>query len=162
MTIDQDLFGFRQARSLLERLQEGQPLRREVQAQAPLVLAAGVSFLLVSIGCAAATAIFFAELNAWLALPALIFAPVVLMASLLVQAMVFLFWLENQAIAAALHRKGIAARRVLPRVPWALATLALFVPLALLAVLWPPAAILLALLGACVPAFYVLKRRLAA
>ena len=80
-----------------------------------------------------------------LVLLAILLAPFVLIGSFFVQMYVFGAWLENRALAQALHhsprRSGPLAARLrkagidmgtLPPVPWALAALFLFLPLAML------------------------------
>ena len=76
-----------------------------------------------------------------------------LLGSFFVQAYVFAFWLENRALAQALHHKPAAAGPIaarlrkagidlgaLPPVPWVLAALFLFLPLAMLVIVSPGSA----------------------
>jgi hypothetical protein len=154
MKKNQDYFGLKDARGLFARLQEGQPFRNYLLKRPRLVLPALAVFALVSLACAAATAVSFATLSPWLTLPGFLLAPVVLAGSLLAQALVFLSWLEQRALAQALGHRPRGRVGPLPRVPWPLVALALFVPLALLAGLWPIVALLLVAAAALVPVLY--------
>lgn len=137
------------ARDLAVRFQEAQGLRHYVRSRMPLVIPAGLVFLLISIACAAATVIFLAERHALLALPGLLLAPLVLVGSLFVQAYVFFSWLEGRALARALGRRSKAPIDLgeLPPVPWGVAALFLFAPLAILAVVAMEAAMVLIVLA---------------
>ena len=143
--------GFDDARRIAARLQQGEAFRRYLARRLRLLVPASVVAVLVSTACAAATAIFFAELNSWLAFPALLLGLVVLLGSLYVQGLAFLAWLEGRALARALGRRPRGAAGPLPRLPWALAALVLFVPLALLLSLSLEAGAVVLLLGAAVP-----------
>lgn len=151
----QDFFGFEDARGLFTRLQQNEAFRRYLHKRLRLVVPAAALFALVSIACAAATAISFAELSTWLTLPGFLLAPVVLVGSLFVQGLVFLSWLERRALARALGRRPRDGVGELPPVPWALAALVVFIPLALLAVLSPLVAVALVAAAALVPLLYV-------
>jgi hypothetical protein len=153
--IDGDFFGLEDARGLLARLQEGEAFRSHVQKRLRLVVPALAVYALVAVACGAATAVFFADLSSWLALPGFLLAPAVLVGSLYVQALVFLLWLERRALALALGHAPRGGVGELPRVPWLLAALLLFVPLVMLAGLWPLLAVVLVAAGALVPLLYV-------
>lgn len=146
--------GLDDARRMLARLQHGEAFRRYLAGRLRLLVPAAGVLVLVSVACAAATAIFFAELNSWLALPALLLALVVLVGSLYVQALALFTWLEERALAAALGRRPRGSPRRWPRVPWILAALVLLVPLALLVSLSPAAGALVLAAGAAVPFLY--------
>ncbi len=156
MTIDwEQLWGLNEVRGLAARLRDGAALRSHVQDRLRLVVPAFVLFALIAFACAAATAVFFANLSSWLALPGFLLAPVVLAGSLLVQGLVFLLWIEGRALAFALgHAPRGGGIGELPRIPWALAALLLLVPLAMLASVWPLAALVLAAAGALTPLLY--------
>lgn len=153
MKSKRDFLAVEDARNLLAGLREGAAFRDYLQGRLRLVLPALGLFVLIGFACAAATAVFFAELSNWLTLPAFLLAPAVLIASLYVQGLAFLSWLERRALATALgHRpRGIGE---LPRVPWPLAAVALFFPLVLLAAVAPLAALILVGLAALVPFAY--------
>lgn len=146
--------GIRDAAELVARIRQSESLRQYLADRARLVLAALAAFALVSVACAAATLAFVAQLHGWLALPALLLAPLVFVGSLFVQSFVFLSWLEQRAVALALGRPPKNGA-VLPAVPWLLAVPMFFVPFILLASLAPDAALLLVALLALVPLVYL-------
>jgi hypothetical protein len=136
------------AQDLAIRYKEVEGFQLYVLERKRLVIPALVFFVLVSIACAAGIVVFLAETYPLLVLPALVLAPVVLVASLLVQLYVFFYWLENRALAQALgHRpkakQGPVAAWLLkkwgvdmgapPPVPWILAAIVLIAPLVMLA-----------------------------
>jgi hypothetical protein len=106
-------------------------------------------FVLVSVACAAGVVIFLAERHAMLALPGMVLAPFVLVGSFFVEAFAFFSWLEARALAQALGRRERQPFDFgqLPRVPWVLAALFLFVPLLVLAAVSATAALVLILLA---------------
>jgi hypothetical protein len=148
---------FTGARELAARFQGSPGFQEYLQSRLVLLVPAGLVFLLISVACAAAMVIFLAERHPLLALPGLVLAPLILLGSLFVQGYVFASWLEDRAIARALGRR-CAGRWVdmgrLPPVPWALAAAFLLLPLALLALLATPAALLLCVLGLATPVLY--------
>ncbi|MGH8742638.1 MAG: hypothetical protein ACREUN_17075 [Burkholderiales bacterium] len=152
--MSQDYLGFKDARSLFARLQKGEAFHAHLQDRLRLVIPALALCALIAFASAAATAIFFLEISSWLVLPAFLLAAVVLAGSLFVQGLVFLSWLERRALALALGHRPRDGRGELPRVPWLLAALVLFIPLALLASLAPLVALVLAAAGALVPFLY--------
>lgn len=155
MKNDQDLFALDDARNVLSRLREGEPFRDHVQERLRLVFPACAVFALVALACAAATAVFFADLSSWLALPGFLLAPAVLVGSSYVLGLVFFLWLESRALAFALGRAPRGGMADLPRVPWRLAAAVLFVPLLLLLRVWPVLAIVLIAAAVLVPVLYV-------
>lgn len=138
-----------EARNLAQRFQEGELFRRYVVKRRWRVAPLGLLILMTSIACAAATIVFFAHLASLLALPGIVLAPVVLFASLFVQAFVLFSWLENRALARA---RGRAVQP--PDVPWGLAAVALVLPLAILAFAAPAAALALIALQVTGPLLY--------
>ena len=143
------------ALGLLARCRESDAFRAYLQERQALVLGAGVVMLLVALACATGVATFLAGLRTWLTLPALLLGSLVLAASGAVQLYVFFSWLEARALAHALHKPlytqyGIAIGPM-PEVPWPLVAAVILVPLLLLAISAPVAAILIALLGAATP-----------
>jgi hypothetical protein len=156
MKTDRDFFGLEDAQGLAARLREGEAFRAHVQQRLRLVVPALVLFALIAFACAAATAVFFADLSSWLTLPGFLLAPAVLVGSLYVQGLVFLLWLERRALALALgHSPRGGGLGELPRVPWPLAAVLLLLPLAMLASLWPVLAMVLVAAGGLVPLLYV-------
>lgn len=141
------------ARELATRFQEAQGLRHYVRARMPLVIPAALLFVLISVACAAATVIFLADQHPLLALPGLLLAPLVLVGSLFVLAYVFFSWLEGRALALALGRRNKSPLDLgePPSVPWGLAAIFLFVPLAILAVVSTKAAMVLIVLAVLIP-----------
>lgn len=149
---------FAGARELIARLQSSLGFQQYLRERIALLVPAGLVFLLISVACAAAIVIFLAERHPLLALPGLVFAPLILVGSLFVQAYVFASWLEDRAIAHALGRRrpgrwGIDMGK-LPPVPWLLAALFVFLPLVVLFAMATPAALVLVLLGAAAPVLY--------
>jgi hypothetical protein len=155
MKNDQDVLALDDARKVLSRLRQGEPFRDHVEERLRLVLPASAVFALVALACAAATAVFFADLSSWLALPGFLLAPAVLVGSLYVQGLVFFLWLESRALAFALGQAPRRGMGELPRVPWRLAAAVLFVPLLLLLRVWPVLAIVLIAAAVLVPLLYV-------
>ena len=152
---------------LAQRYDKGQGFRRYVKERLALVAPLALLMLATAIVFASAL-IVFAGPHIWLALPAMILAPFVLVGSLLVQAFLYFSWLENRAMAKALgHAVGSPGslrswiRRNLrtemgsaPPVPWDLVAIFLAAPLAvLLSVSWHIAAGL-ALVHLVAPFFY--------
>jgi hypothetical protein len=133
------------ALGLAQRYQEVQGFRGYVRNRMNLITPIAMLMVVTSVGCAAATVLFLGGTRPMLVLFSILLVPFVLIGSLFVQAYVFGAWLENRALAQALHhsprRPGPLAARLrkagidmgtLPRVPWVLAALFLFLPLAML------------------------------
>jgi hypothetical protein len=138
----------KEAENLANRFRESEGFQLYVLERKRLVFPAVFVIVLISIACAAGIVVFLAGTHGLITLLALVLAPVILIGSLLVQLYVFFSWLENRALARALrHRpkpaRGTPAARLsrtlhidmgaLPPVPWILATVVLFAPLAMLA-----------------------------
>ncbi len=149
---------FSDAREFIARLQNSTGFQEYLRARRVLLVPAALVFLLISVACAAATVVVLADRHPLLALPALVFAPLILVGSFFVQAFVFASWLEDRAIAHALGRRrpgrfGLDLGK-LPPVPWLLAAVFLFAPLVLLALAAAPAALVLVVLGLATPLAY--------
>lgn len=155
-----------EAQKLAKRYEEVDGFRLYVQERKRLVIPAVLLFVLISIACAAGTVVFIAGAYSLLALPALLLAPVILVGSLFVQVYVFFYWLENRALAQALGHRPKAAQGLLavwlrkkfgvdmgapPPVPWILATVVLFAPLAMLAYFALKAALVLIFVAILIP-----------
>ncbi len=139
---------FNEARNLVGRLQGSDAFRHYVASRMQLVIPALVLFLVISLTCTAASVVFVAGArSSILALLALLFAPIVLIGSLLVQLYVFFAWLEGRALARALPHSPKPAHGPLsgwlvrklnidlgaaPPVPWGLAAIFVAAPLAVL------------------------------
>lgn len=157
------------ALNLVQRYQEGQGgFRSYVLERMRFVVPVGVLMGVTSIGCAAATVLYIGGTRSTLVLLAILLVPFVLLGSFFVQAYVFAFWLENRALAQALHHSPAAAGPIaarlrkagikvgaLPPVPWALAALFLFLPLGMLMIVVPWLGILLTALLIAAPIAFV-------
>ncbi len=160
MKLNEDFLALTDAGNLLAHLRQGEAFRGYVQGRLRLVVPALAVFSLVALACAAATAVFFADLSSWLALPGFLLAPAVMVGSLYVQVLVFLSWLERRALAFALGHAPRGGLGELARVPWPLAAALLFVPLLLLLHAWPVLGVVLIAAGALVPLLYARWDRL--
>jgi hypothetical protein len=163
--VEQHLLGVvNDALNLVRRFQEVQGFRDYVLGRLSLVVPIGVLIVLTSIGCAAATVLYLGGTRPLLVLLAMLLVPFVLVGSLFVQAYVFFSWLENRALAQALHRKAprgpVAAWMIrklgadmgsLPPVPWVLAAIFLLLPLAMLVMLVPKVGLALVVLLVLAP-----------
>jgi hypothetical protein len=147
-----------EAHDLAARYQNSRSFQEYVELRMVLLVPAALVCLLLSVACAAAIVIFLADRHPVLALPGLILAPVILVGSLFVQAYVFGSWLERRALAQALGRRGFVRWGVdmgeLPPVPWVLAAVFLLAPLAILAAVALPVALVLLVLGVLTPVLY--------
>jgi hypothetical protein len=158
-----------EAQNLAHRFQEGEEFQLYVLERKRLVFPAVLVIVLISIACAAGTVVFLAGAHGLLTLLALVLAPVILIGSLFVQAYVFFSWIENRALARALrHRpkpaQGTPAARLsrklriemgpFPPVPWILAAVVLFAPLAMLAYFALNVALVLIGLAILLPILY--------
>jgi hypothetical protein len=157
------------AANLVHRLREGEAFPRYVRKRVRLVVPMGALFLSTSIASAAATVVFLAGTSSLILLPALLLMPFVLLGSLFVQGYVFFSWLENRALARVYGKRARPAqgpvavwlRKTLradlgqwPPVPWLLAALCLFLPLAMLLSVATKAAFVLLALHGLAPILY--------
>ena len=157
------------AQNLAIRYKEVEGFQLYVLERRRLVVPSLVLFVLISIACAAGIVVFLAETYPLLVLPALLLAPVILVASLFVQVYVFFYWLENRALAQALGHRPKAKQGALaawlqkkwgsalgapPPVPWILAAIVLIAPLVMLAYFALPAALVLILLAVLMPVLF--------
>ncbi len=131
--------------NLVHRLQESAVFRAYVTRRLGLIVPAGLLMAVTSLACAASTVMFLGGTRPMLVLLAMLLVPFVLVGSFFVQAYSFLSWLESRALAKTYTRHTAG----LPQVPWVLAVLFFFLPLAMLVVVAPkPALALIALLVA--------------
>lgn len=138
---------------LANRVQENRPFRTYLEQRAWLVAPAAVLILIASLACALGLVLFVGGTRPILVLLSLVLAPFVLAGSLLVQAYVFVSWLEARALAQALghrppRRRGV---QVLPSL-----LLALFVaaPLAMLSSVEPAIGLTIVVLLVAAPFAY--------
>jgi hypothetical protein len=158
-----------EAQNLARRYQQGKALRLYVHDRRHLVISAGMLIVLIGVACSAATLVFIADAHPLAALPALLLLPVVLIGNLLVQFYVFFSWLENRALARALARRATPGQGRLaqwmrdklgvdmgtaPPVPWVLAAIMVFAPLAMLASFAPGFALSMVALAVLAPVLY--------
>lgn len=143
------LMTWQEACNLAHRFEQGELFRHYVRKRVVPIAAIGLVMLLTSVACAAAIIILFAGISAWLALAGIVLAPLVLFASLFVQAYVFFSWLEDRSLARAGRR---AAQY--PDIPWKLAAPAFLLPLALLVVIAPAQGLALVALQIAGPLLY--------
>ncbi len=157
------------AQNLARRYQEGKALRLYVRERIRLVVPVILLMVLIGVACAVAPIVYLGDVHPLLALPALLLVPVVLIGGLFVQAYVFFSWLDGRALARALgHRRRqtpgpvaawLSKRAGLdlgssPPVPWILAAVVLFAPLAMLASFAWKFSLLLVVLAALTPFVY--------
>ena len=158
-----------EAQKLAHRYREGEGVQLYVLEQKWLVIPAVLLMVLISIACAAGTVVFLAGAYSLLVLPALLLAPLILVGSLFVQMYVFFYWLENRALARALGHPAKPAHGTLaawlsnklgvdmgksPPVPWILAIVVLFAPLAMLAYFALNVALVLIVLAILAPILF--------
>lgn len=156
------------AQNLAHRFQEGEVFRLYVLRRMRLVIPVGLLILLTSIACAAATVVFLGGARPLLVLLAILLVPFILIGSLFVQVYVFFSWLESRALAGT-HApriepaQGSLAARLrnlgvdmgsFPPVPWGLAAIFLFAPLAMLALVAAKLALALIVLLVLAPILY--------
>jgi hypothetical protein len=157
------------AQDLARRFREVEGIRLYVQERQALVVAATLVIVLMSLASAVGVVVFLADRHSLLALLGILLLPVVLVGSFFVLVYVFFSWIEGRALARELgnrHRPPPGAATLwlskkiglhmgpFPPVPWFLAALVLFVPLALLAAAWLNAALAVILLGILMPIVY--------
>ena len=161
------------AMSLARRYHEVDAFQDYIGQRARLVIPALVLIGVTGVACGLAPIAALVDTSAGSALAGLLLAPVMLIGSLFVLALVFFSWLEERSLARALGRRRTREPRAMrwmrkklgadlgrpPRVPWLLAAVFVAVPFAMLLSLAPViAAILLALLAAAPVAFARLDR----
>ncbi|HZP94135.1 MAG TPA: hypothetical protein VFB20_14825 [Burkholderiales bacterium] len=159
----------KEAQNLALRFQEGKAFRLYVLGRMRLVVPVVLLILVFGVACASAIVVFLAGLSSLLVLPAILLMPFVLVGSLFVLAYVFFAWLENRALAQTLKRgakppQGAVAAWLsrkfgvdmgtYPPVPWILAAIFLFVPLAMLATFALGIALILIVLAILAPIVY--------
>jgi uncharacterized integral membrane protein len=162
------------AQNLWKRFEQGKAFRLYVYDRILLVIPVLLLILVTSVACSAAIIVSFSSAHPFFALPAIILMPAILVGSLLVQVYVFFSWLENRAMAKSLvkgskRKQGAISAWIQaklganmgtpPPVPWALATVVLFVPLAMLASFALNAALVLVVLAIVAPIVFAILDR---
>jgi hypothetical protein len=155
---------FNEGMNLVRRYQDGQGFRSYVKERAALLAPIGLLILFTSIAFAGALVMYLGGTRSFLVLLSMIIAPFVLVGALLVQAYVFVSWLEARALAHALHRKPhptgpLSAMLVkhgidmgsMPPVPWLLAGVFIVLPLVMLWLVSPKLALALVVLHIAAP-----------
>lgn len=141
------------ARSLFERWQKGKSFQDYVFDRLPLVIPAGVVYVVLVTAGVAATIAFMAGKYSAFVLPTFIIAPFLLVGGYAVAAYLFFSWLEALALRHAL--KHDLERGALPRIPWILIGVFLGVPLLVLATFWWKVGLPLIALAVATPFLYL-------
>jgi hypothetical protein len=168
--IGQQLVGpLEDAMQLARRYREVDSFHEYVSARLHLMVAAGLLLLVTALACAATPIMLLVGARPGAALAGLLLAPLVLVGSVFVLLYVFFSWIEERSLAKSLgHRTAPAPSRIAiwlrhklgvdlgkaPRVPWLLAALFVFLPLAFLASLAPALTALLAAVLIVAPILY--------
>jgi len=163
---------FTEAPNLLHRYREVAAFRRYVDDRTPLVLPAVLVFFAFSIVTTATTIVFFGTKNVLLMFVAMLMAPFILGASLVVFLFVFFSWLEARSMArlagrpAPVHGKGTlslpglrSALEQFPPVPWLFAGIFVAVPLIIAALVSAKTAAVLLAAVLATPILYALFDR---
>jgi hypothetical protein len=138
---------------LANRVQANRPFRSYLEERAWLVVPAAVLILVASLACALGLILFVGGTRPLLVLFSLVLAPFVLAGSALVQAYVFVSWLETRALAQALGHR-LPRRRNLPIVQSLLAALFVATPLAMLSSVVPTIGVTIVVLLIAAPFAY--------
>jgi hypothetical protein len=168
--LSQQLLGpLEDALGLVRRYRELESFQGYIAANLRLVAPAGLLILIAAAACGLTPIMLLVGTRAAASLAGLLLAPVVLIGSLFVLALVFFSWLEERALAKSLgHRTGPAPGKIArwlkrklrtdlgkaPHVPWLLAALFVFIPLALLVGEAPGVALPIIVLLAAAPVAY--------
>jgi len=157
------------ALGLARRYRELEALQQYVGANLRLVVPAGLLLLVTALACGLTPVMLLVGARPVASLAGLLLAPLVLLGSLFVLALLLFSWLEERALVRSLgHRTGRAPgkfarwlKRKLgvdlgraPRVPWLLAALFVVVPLAMLVRMAPGVAVPLIALLVAAPILY--------
>jgi hypothetical protein len=157
------------AQDLAQRFREVEGIRVYVHERQAMVVAATLVIVFISFACAIGVVVFLADRHSLLALLGILLLPVALVGSFLVLAYAFFSWIEGRALVRELGRRHQPAPGAMaswlsekfgldmgpfPPVPWFLAALFVFVPLALLAAAWLSAALTVILVGILMPVAY--------
>jgi hypothetical protein len=168
--LGQQLLGpLEDALGLVRRYRELDSFQDYVRTNLRLVAPAGLLIVVAAVACGLTPIMLLVGTRAAASLAGLLLAPVVLIGSLFVLALVFFSWLEERALARSLgHGTGPAPGKLArwlkrklrtdlgkaPHVPWLLAALFVVIPLALLAGEAPGVALPIIVLLAAAPIAY--------
>lgn len=162
------------ALGLVRRYRELDSFQDYVRANLRLIAPAGLLILVAAIACGLTPIMLLVGTRAAASLAGLLLAPVALMGSLFVLALVFFSWLEERALARSLgHRTAPAPGKLArwlkrklradlgkaPHVPWLLAALFVVIPLVLLVGAAPGVALPIIVLLAAAPVAYARLER---
>ncbi len=148
---------------LFKRFREAHGFRTYVMQRMPLLYPIGTLMAVTSMACAAGTVMYLGGTRSALVLLAMLLVPFILAGSLFVQAYTFASWLEERALAKALHRPKAAGPIAtllrkhgmdmgsMPRVPWVLATVFIALPMTVLWLVSPALAAALIVLHLAAP-----------
>ena len=138
---------------LANRVQGNRPFRTYLEERAWLVVPAAVLIVIASLACALGLVLFVGGTRPLLVLFSLVLAPFVLAGSVLVQAYVFVSWLEKRALAQALGHR-LPRRRSVMVVPSLLVALFVATPLAMLSSVAPTIGVTILVLLIAAPFAY--------
>jgi len=163
---------FIEAPNLLRRYREGHAFREYVEQRAALVLPAVFIYLVFSVATTAATLVFFGSRSALLLICAMMMAPFIFGASLVVLLFMFFAWLELRAMGqldgrpAPANGRGVlslpalrAAFAGMPPVPWLLGGIFIGVPLFIVLLVSPKSAVVLVAAALLTPVAFALLDR---
>ena len=148
---------------LFRRFREAHGFRSYMMQRMPLLYPVGALMALTSLACAAGTVMYLGGTRSALVLLAMLLVPFILAGSLFVQAYTFASWLEERALAKALHRPKAAGPIAMllrkhgmdmgsmPRVPWMLAAVFIALPMTVLWQVSPGLALALIVLHIAAP-----------
>jgi len=154
---------------LARRYREVEALQEYVGANLRLVVPAGLLLLVTALACGLTPVMLLVGARPVASLAGLLLAPLVLLGSLFVLALLFFSWLEERALVRSLgHRTGPVPGELarwlkrklgadlgrVPRVPWLLAALFVVLPLATLVRMAPVVAVPLIVLLLAAPILY--------
>jgi len=138
-------------RNLIGRLRHSEAFQHYLAQRKERVALLVVLCLTLSLACASGLITFVLGLRPIIVLAAVLATPFVLLGSLALLLYALFSWLENVALAQALHH----GRPELPRVPWGFAAVLVLAPLLLLALRMPAVALPLLVLAAAAPVLYL-------
>ncbi len=164
----------RNTKSFMERLRDGTALQDYISRRWALLAPVAFIMLLISIVCTTALFISMGKVHSLLMLLAIVVAPVILLGSAFVQLYAFLHWIEARIMMRALRSRAKTGTKVrtswskrklgidlgpFPPVPWVLATITLFFPLAVLVTIAWKAVLAIIVVAVLVPVAYALIDR---
>jgi hypothetical protein len=139
------------ARNLVTRLRQSEAFQHYLAQRKERIALLVVLCVTLSLACASGLITFVLGSRPIIVLAAVLATPFVLVGSFALLLYTLFSWLENVALAQALHH----GRPQLPRVPWGFAAVFVLAPLLLLAFRMPAVALLLLILTAAAPVLYL-------